>query len=166
MKTKKLTVRETTRTKKTIEDWLRELPPDLAALALTAWKKERDPKWAKLGVTISSLRMAVGYSFCWEDTVQGGDFWEKVANGRYPEARRMLQRRVAVPYSWTTAKPAKPGNYVLRPQGKNDLLQLVRVAKSHGGFRIYFRTEEDGTTHYEPMSSLPKNFWEWLEIPE
>jgi len=66
---------------------------------------------------------------------------------------------------WTTAKPAKPGNYVLRPRGRNDSLQLVRVAKSHGGFRIYFRTEDDGTLRYQSMSSLPKNFWEWLEIP-
>lgn len=66
--------------KKTIEEWLTELPQPYRTQALTNWRK---CDWLSKHNKEKSLTGAIMYGFEWDATPEGHKYWERIAEGDY-----------------------------------------------------------------------------------
>jgi hypothetical protein len=77
---------------RTIEWWLAKLPPDIAKLALAnreKWVIRREINFSDI---IECLRDAIFLGFRFYDTPEGEDFWYRVLECNYAEARALLPK--------------------------------------------------------------------------
>lgn len=71
--------------KKTVREWLNELPEPIRTRAM----KNEDGDFTNL-VIVDTLQEAINLSFFWKDTTEDIDYWGLVSDGNYSEACALL----------------------------------------------------------------------------
>ena len=72
--------------KKTVREWLNELPEPIRTRAIDNHEKDK----YKTVALFTNMQRAVCNAFVFYETMEGEDYWKLVANGKYSEACALL----------------------------------------------------------------------------
>lgn len=68
--------------KKTVREWLKELPKDVRDSALTNYDKAQNSRHKRdESIHLKTQKQALKMAFSWRDTKEGFKFWEGIYNG-------------------------------------------------------------------------------------
>lgn len=81
-----LTTNDMTTIKKTIEQWVKTLPPPVAARAMNYRGEHWDLK-------LPSFYSALTSAFSWKESKEGADYWIAIHSGDYKKAESILDSR-------------------------------------------------------------------------
>ena len=76
--------------KKTIREWLNELPEPISSRAIKNAENESESSLEEEDVT-SSIMCALAGAFVWNDTPEGHEFWRQVSKGEISELPEHLK---------------------------------------------------------------------------